>query len=118
MVTNHDRHRKGTKQDLHQEESMTRTSAQRQIRNNTSVMASLPRQSQNEETLPYLQRIINSARAVRVAHKSGNPFYGRDLSGQLFIPHPDYKNLVGWFRIAFRKNDHIVTNQIKNSIVK
>ena len=97
---------------------MARTSTKRNIRNNPSVMASLPRQVPSEETLPYLQRIFDSARAVRDSHECVNARYGRDFKGQLFIPQPDYKNLVGWFRILFRKKYHIVTNPIKNSIVK
>ena len=97
---------------------MARTSTQLQMRNNTSVMASLPRQSQHEEKLLYLQMIMNSAHAVKVSHDSGNAHYGQDLSGMLFIPQHDYKNLVGWFHIEFSKKDHIVTNKIKNCIVK
>ena len=95
VVTKHDRHQKGTKHNIHQEAAVACTTAQRQIRNNTSVMASLPRQSQHEETLPYLQRIIDSSRSVQVTHVSGDAHYRRDTSGWLFIPQPDYKNLIG-----------------------
>ena len=96
---------------------MACTSTQCHILNNTSVMASLTCQSQHEETLPYLHRIMKSAHGVGVSHDSENSRYGRDLSGLLFIPQPCYKNMVGWFHIAFRKKDHIVTNKIKNFIV-
>jgi hypothetical protein len=90
---------------------MARTSTKRNIRNNLSVMASLPRQVTSEETLPYLERIFVSARAVRDSHDSVNARYERDSSGRLFIPQPDYKNMVGWFLIAFRQIDGIITNQ-------
>ena len=96
---------------------MAWTSSKRNICNNLSVMASLPRQVTSEETLPYLERIFVSARAVRDSHDSVNARYGRDDNGQLFIPPPDYENLLGWFRIAFRQKYRIITNKIKKSIV-
>ena len=68
MVTKQDRHRKGTKHDIHHEAAMGCPTTQRQIHNNTYVMASLPCQSQYEEKLRYLKSIIDSARSVQVAH--------------------------------------------------
>ena len=118
MLTKQVRYPKGTNNYFHQGAAMARTSTKRNIRNNLSVMASLPRQVTSEETLPYLERIFVSARAVRDSHECVNASYGRNLNGQLFIPPREYKNMVGWFRIAFRKKDGIVTNKIKNSIVK
>ena len=86
VVTKHDRHQKATTHNIHQEAVMDRPTDQRQIRNNTSVMVSLPRQSQNEETLPYLQRIIDSARTVRVTHVRKYARYGREqLVGCSFL---------------------------------
>ena len=58
-----------------------------------------------------------SARAVRDSHDSVNARYERDSSGRLLIPRSDYKNLVGWFRMAFRQKDVIITNKNKKLIV-
>ena len=96
---------------------MARTFTKRNIRNNVSVVASLPRRVISEETLPYLGRIFASARAVRDSHDSVNARYGRDFQGQLLIPKADYKNLCGWFRIALRQRDVMITNKNKKHIV-
>ena len=106
VVTKHDRHQKAKIHNIHQEEVMDLPNAQSQIRNNTSVMVSLPRQSQNEETITYLQRIIDSARTVRVTHVSKYARYGRETIGWLFIPQPDYKNMIGFFRLVLKKGEY------------
>ena len=117
VVAKQVRYRKRIKKYFHQKAAMARTSTKSKTTNYSSVLASLPRQSHHQEILPYLQRIFDSSRALWDSHESVNARYGRDFSGRLFIPQPDYKNLLGWFRIAFRKKDVTVTNQIKNSIV-
>ena len=81
-------------------------------------MVSLPRQSQNEETIFCLKRIIDSARTVGVTHVSKYARYGRKTIGWMFIPQPDYKNMIGWFRLVFKKKYSIVTYAIKNEIAK
>ena len=55
---------------------------------------------------------------MRVNHVSKYARYGRKTIGWLFIPQPDYKNMIGWFRLVFKKKENIVTNAIKNEIVK
>ena len=77
VVTKYDRHQKTKIHNIHQEAVMDLPTAQLQIRNNKSVMVYLPRQSQNEETITFLQRIIDSARTVQVTHLSKYARYGR-----------------------------------------